>query len=113
MKIDETIFMNVYRIDPRYERDPVPLMSHISINAALLDVRQSRNSHILPILLLTWVLLLGLGLLCRQGEDLELVGWETLAVHVLGGHDDYVISERVQVVGGKGSLVATNLLRRK
>ena len=88
-------------------------MSHVSIDAALLDVRQSRNSNVLPAFILARVLLLGLGLLLRQGEDLELVGWKTLPVHILGGHDDYVISERVQVVGRKGSLVAANLFRRK
>ena len=89
------------------------MLSHVSVDAALLDIRQSRNSNVLPAFILARVLLLGLGLLRRQGEDLELVGRKTLAVHVLRGHDDYVISERVQVVGGKGSLVAANLFRRK
>lgn len=95
------------------KRASIPLMSNVSIDATLLDIWQSWNSNILSIFLLARVLLLGLGLLRRQGEDLELVGRETFAVNVLGVDDNDVISERVQVVGGKGSLVAANLLKMK
>ncbi len=91
----------------------IPLMSNVSIDATLLDIWQSWNSNILSIFLLARVLFLCLGLLRRQGEDLELVGRETFAVNVLGVDDNDVISERVQVVGGKGSLVAANLLKMK
>ncbi len=84
-------------------------MSNISVNTAFLDIRQSRNSNVLPVLLLARVLLLRLGLLCRQSEDLELVGWKTLSVNVFGVHDDDVVSKWVQVVCGEGAFVAADL----